>query len=67
MGFFLFDLNLELFQGIIQNKSASGSRTLPFVTFDKKCTFLKIPNAALKYRYLIDIQSCFFTYKFEVN
>ena len=26
-------------QGIIQKKSASGSRTLPFVSFDKKCPF----------------------------
>ena len=26
-------------QGIIQKKSASGSRTLPFVIFDKKCPF----------------------------
>ena len=64
------------FQGIMGKKSVSGSRTLPFVTFDrkcpfaessvilmhfcvisrhfwvklhKKCPFLKIPNAALKF------------------
>ena len=28
-------------QGIIQNKSVSGSRMLPFVTFDKKVPFFK--------------------------
>ena len=27
------------YQGIIQKKSASGSRTLPFAMFDKKCPF----------------------------
>ena len=26
-------------QGIVQKKSASGSRTLPFVIFDKKVAF----------------------------
>ena len=56
-------------QGIIGKKSVSGSWTLPFVTFDrkcpfaessvilmhfwvklhKKCPFLKILNAALKF------------------
>ena len=64
-------------QGIIQKKSVCGSRTLPFVIFDKKsapfaessvilrhfcvtlrhfciklhkkCPFLKIPDAALKF------------------
>ena len=29
----------EVVQGIIQKKSASGSRMLPFVIFDKKCPF----------------------------
>ena len=29
----------EVLQGIIQKKSASGSRMLPFVIFDKKCPF----------------------------
>ena len=29
----------NILQGIIQKKSVSGSWTLPFVTFDKKCLF----------------------------
>ena len=58
-------------QGIIQKKSAYGSRTLPLIIFDKKvpffpqnsvilrhfrvklrqkCSFLKIPDAALNSR-----------------
>ena len=32
-------LKRNIYQGIIQKKSASGSRTLLFVIFDKKCPF----------------------------
>ena len=31
----------DIFQGIIQKKSASGSQTLPFVIFDKKVPFFQ--------------------------
>ena len=58
-------LQAIIVQGIIQKKSASGSRTLPLVIFDKKalfsknsvilqyfcqkCPFLKILDAVLKF------------------
>ena len=59
-------LQAIIVQGIIQKKSASGSRTLPLVIFDKKalfsknsvilqyfcqkCPFLKILDAVLKFQ-----------------
>ena len=47
-------------QGIIQKKSASGSRTLPFVIFDKKVPFFPKNGVILTYFWEAHCQKCSF-------
>ena len=51
-------LNLCPFQGIIQKKSASGSRTLPLVVFDKKVPFFQKNSIILRYLWVKLRQKC---------
>ena len=52
-------------QGIIQKKSASGGRTLPFVIFDKKVPFFSKIGFILTYFLVTHRQNCPFFLRFQ--